>query len=135
MSFTEADYQTFLARGLVARAPQAPRGTPVIPLAQEPEHALQARVRRLALESGWLCYHTHDARRSAPGFPDLVLCRPGGLLFTELKTTTGKLTREQAVWLDVLGRSVPGVEAHLWRPGDWEIIYARLTRPQGGGNV
>ncbi len=131
MSFTEDDYQRFVARGLIAQNGQALPEKPSIALTQTPERAFQASVRRLALQSGFLIYHTHDSRRSDPGFPDLVLCRPGSLIFAELKTATGKLSEEQAVWVDVLCHSIPGVECYVWRPEDWPSITARLTAPMG----
>lgn len=44
------------------------------------EKVFQAQVLDLAHLSGWLCYHTHNSRRSAPGFPDLVLVAARGSL-------------------------------------------------------
>ena len=92
-----------------------------------PEASLLARVRRLAERSGWLVYHTHDSRRSPEGFPDVVLTKPGRLIFAELKSRIGKPTAEQARWLAVLARSIPGVETYLWRPGDWDEIERLLV--------
>lgn len=75
----------------------------------------------------WHCYHTHDSRRSTKGFPDLVLVHPSrGLVFAELKTTTGKVTPEQLTWINELRET--GAEAHLWRPADWPAIEARASR-------
>ena len=37
------------------------------------EKAFQTAVVELAELCGWKVYHTYDSRRSAPGFPDLVL--------------------------------------------------------------
>ena len=37
------------------------------------ESDFQRAVIEMARLHGWLVYHTHDSRRSAPGFPDLVL--------------------------------------------------------------
>lgn len=45
----------------------------------------------------------------------------------EVKTTTGKLRPEQRGWLDALARC-EGVEARLWRPGDWPEITEVLRR-------
>lgn len=115
------------------------------------EAAFQAQVEGLARFYGWRLYHTHDSRRSAAGFPDLVLVRPPELLFVELKTDTGRVRPEQEEWLADLravGDAValmdlseirapwpppddyhrPAVEAHLWRPRDWEALQARLAR-------
>jgi len=71
---------------------------------------------------GYLCYHTHDSRRSNPGFPDL--CMVGKrLIFAELKSEAGKVSAEQLDWLnrlDVIERKSEGVVvARLWRPSDW----------------
>jgi hypothetical protein len=79
------------------------------------ERDLQAAVVDLARTLGFLTYHTHDSRRSQPGFPDLVLCHPrsGALLFAELKDARRKVTPEQDEWLRAL--AVRGV-AFVWRP-------------------
>ena len=65
-----------------------------------------------------LSYHTHDSRRSAGGFPDRVLLRPGWApVFIELKSERGQPTFEQWYWLYRLQES--GAEAYLFRPSDW----------------
>jgi len=92
------------------------------------EAVFQAHVVELAKMSGWKVYHTHDARGSQPGFPDLVLVRESACLFAELKTDRGRLTPEQLGWLDALGRA--GQYAKVWRPGDWEYIEGILTAPR-----
>jgi hypothetical protein len=72
-----------------------------------------------------LSYHTHDSRRSPAGFPDRVYCGPGGVLFRELKTDTGKLTLAQLDWLANLNAA--GLNAGLWRPSDWpSLIWDQL---------
>ena len=67
------------------------------------------------------------------GFPDLVLARPGELVFAELKASGGRLHPDQATWLDVLGRT-GGCNVHVWRPEDWlnGTVEAHL-RPAGYG--
>lgn len=74
-----------------------------------------------------LVYHTHDSRRSAPGFPDLVLVHPehGRVVFAELKAEGRYPIPEQRKWLSALKRC-PGVEVFLWRPRDWESIVETL---------
>lgn len=82
------------------------------------ESQLLAAVRQLAELTSWLCYHTHDSRRSEPGFPDLVLCstRQRRVLFVELKSETGTVTGEQDTWLIALDAC--GFEVAVWRPAD-----------------
>lgn len=82
------------------------------------ERSLQAAVLELAGLLGWATYHTFDSRRSAPGFPDLVLVRPPRIVFAELKAGRGRLSLDQHRWLDLLA-GCPGVEAYLWTPAQW----------------
>jgi len=89
-------------------------------ISQTAEKPFMAQVIKLARLRNWLVYHTHDSRRSASGFPDLVLCRPPRLIFAELKSEKGKPTMEQVAWLDAL--SGCGVEVFCWRPSDLERV-------------
>jgi hypothetical protein len=66
---------------------------------------------------GWRIYHTHDSRRSQPGFPDLVMLRDRVAIFAELKTDRGRLTPEQRDWLEALDQC-DQIKVRLWRPGD-----------------
>lgn len=94
------------------------------------ERDFQAQVLKLARLTGWLCYHTHDSRRSAAGFPDLVLVRPPQIVFAELKSESGKLRPEQEAWLKALAGS-ESVEAALWRPRHWPEIEQTLHKGRG----
>jgi VRR-NUC domain len=96
-----------------------------LPREAEGEKAFLARVQALAGSLGWLTYHTHDSRKSPPGFPDLVLVRDR-VVFAELKTDAGRLTDEQQEWLDRLGAA--GAEVYVWRPRDWRQVRAVLDR-------
>lgn len=95
------------------------------------EDALLAQVRRLAVDLGWLVYHTHDSRRSEAGFPDLVLvnAKQGRTLFRELKRMRGRVSPDQRIWLDAL--QLVGQDAAIWRPDDLleERILAELLPP------
>jgi hypothetical protein len=82
------------------------------------EKQLQQAVYDCARRLGWLSYHVHDARKSTPGFPDLLLLKPPRIIVAELKTTTGKLASWQRIWLDAFER-IPGVEVYVWRPAEW----------------
>lgn len=93
------------------------------------ERAFQQGVLKLARFHGFaLAYHTHDSRRSAPGFPDLVLVNPrtGRVLWRELKTNKGRVSPEQRAWLD--GLASAGQDAGVWRPDDLEsgLVIADL---------
>lgn len=90
------------------------------------EKQFQRQVIQFAALCGWAVYHTHDSRRSQPGFPDLVLAHRarGLLLFAELKTDTGKLTAEQDRWRTLLLQV--GADARVWRPKDWGEVEAML---------
>ncbi len=87
----------------------------------------------LARLTGWRCYHPFDSRRSARGFPDLVLLKPPWLCSAELKTDTGRVTPEQALWLDALSAVADVPETYLWRPRDWDRIVTCLQRRAGAG--
>jgi hypothetical protein len=116
------------AKGLIAPSQQSVSALPPNPT----EKRFQAAVAALARRNGWEPYHTHNSKRSDPGWPDLALCRPPVLLLVELKTNTGRLSKRQRFWLDLL-RRVPGVRVRLWRPSLWAAIVAELTlAPEGG---
>lgn len=62
------------------------------------------------------------------GFPDLVAVRPETagrhrsprVMFVELKTDTGRMSKEQVAWqTDLLAAKS---EAYVWRPRDWDNI-------------
>ena len=89
------------------------------------ERNLQNRILEAAKALGWLTYHTHDSRRSAPGYPDLTLVRSRRLIFAELKSVKGKVTAEQQEWLDRL--SATGAECYTWRPADLQTALTILT--------
>lgn len=94
---------------------------------EESETGFLGRVLALARLYGWTFYHTHDSRKSPEGFPDIVLVRDV-VIFAELKTRVGKLTMQQAVWLEML-RHTGQVEVYLWRPAQWEEVQKRLSAP------
>jgi choline dehydrogenase-like flavoprotein len=87
------------------------------------EKVFMARIISEAKKLDWLVYHTHDARRSEPGFPDLVLVKAGQPVWlVECKTETGRLTQAQTTWLDTLHASAQTIAVDVWRPTDWDTI-------------
>lgn len=61
------------------------------------------------------------ALRGQKGLPDYVAVRDGLLLFAEIKGDRGRLTPDQAEWLEAL-RRVDTVRAELWYPEDLNEI-------------
>lgn len=101
------------------------------------EAKLMAQIERVCHLLGLLAYHTHDSRRSAPGYPDWHIVGRNGSLFRECKTERGRLTTAQKQWLAQLRQA--GHDADVWRPRDWYSgrIYAELIAlahaRRGGG--
>lgn len=87
------------------------------------EQQWQRTVMEAAAALGWLCHHTYDSRRSEPGLPDLFLVRER-VIWAELKTQRGRLSREQADWIAALRAA--GQEVYVWRPSDWGEVEAVL---------
>jgi hypothetical protein len=118
MTYDERGLEGVLARGQVRVVGGMPeRRQPPIS-----ERAFMQAVRREALANNYMFYHTFDSRRSAPGFFDCVLAKPGyPLVLAELKTETGIITIEQKRWYDTVVQAT-GVECYLWRPDDMEDI-------------
>ncbi len=114
----------------------APVPSPVGPVIQpvaagaippESEAQFQAAIVQLAKVLGWgLIYHTYDSRRSAAGFPDLILCRPPRVVALECKRTGGKITTAQEEWIRALSAS--NVEAYIVWPESMPFIASLLQR-------
>lgn len=90
------------------------------------ERDWQRLVVDFATLHGWWTYHTNNSLRSNPGWPDLVLARPGEVLFVELKREDGKVTAAQGRVLELLESA--GCETHVWRPSHEREVFARLAR-------
>ncbi len=88
------------------------------------EKQFMSQVLQLAGLRGWHSYHTHDSRRSVPGFPDLLLIRRERLLVAELKVRKNKVTLEQRAWLELFAGA--GAESYVWRETDWQSIERTL---------
>ena len=135
--WTEKDYQNYLQRRMTEAYPPSARevllSEPVTD-ADTTETRLLQTVRRLAKQHSYICYHTHNSRRSEEGFPDVVLARPPGLtsqgriIFAELKSAHGKLTEAQHLWLDILQHVAETIEVYCWYPADVPMIEEILSR-------
>lgn len=97
---------------------------------EQGRHGLQDRVRQRVVKLGLydLYYHTWNARKSNPGYPDvhILIPNPGGLL-TRMRDVYMELKRQderkyqpsddQIKWLDALS-AIPTNEVYLLRPLD-----------------
>jgi hypothetical protein len=105
----------------------------------ETEATFTRAVLQLAKLRGWRSAHFRPGRvmrggrwtyetpidGDAKGFPDLVLIRGRRLLVAELKSGRGRTTPEQEQWLAAF--RLAGVEAFVWKPGDWPAVEATLA--------
>lgn len=95
-------------------------------LATLTEQQWQRQVLEWAHRAGWRVYHTYDSRRSAGGFPDLVLVKPGyRVIFAELKAENGRISPQQKIWLEELAQC-DGTDVRIWRPSDEREVLATL---------
>ena len=120
MRWTDEEHAAYLKR----QGKPIPVGDDLLIFRDEDE--FQAWVLDLAERNGWLAYHPHDSRKSAAGFPDLVLVKAGVMIAAELKCEDVKtMPLAQTKWLAELS-CVPGVRAVLWQPADCESIIRQL---------
>ena len=88
------------------------------------EKRLQDAITQAARGTGWYVYHTHIAKRSAEGYPDLTMAndRLPRHLWVELKREMkeGRRPTLTSTQVDVLN-ILAGVhqEVYLWLPRDW----------------
>lgn len=97
------------------------------------EARFQSIVVAAAQRAGWMVYHTHDSRRSEPGYPDLHLVHETRHLsmMRELKTEKGRISPTQKRWIAALDGA--GVDVGVWRPMDW--FTERITKQLIGPSV
>lgn len=64
------------------------------------EGSLQAACEVVLKRMGYPYYHAYDARRSNPGWPDLIVMLPAGrVAFIELKNDKGKQSQAQLAFM------------------------------------
>ena len=67
---------------------------------------------------GLLVFHAYDGFRvTEPGFVDLVICGPHGVIFAELKVKGGLLRVAQARWRR--GLKAAGADYRVYTEDDW----------------
>jgi len=95
------------------------------------ESDFQSAVIALAKQYGWRVYHVPDSRRvTDKGFPDLTLLHKeqGRVIFAELKSEKGRVTKDQMLWL--AGLQTSGAEVAVWRPEHLEKVIPRMLQPK-----
>ena len=100
------------------------------------EAEFQRQVIDIAIWHGWLIDHTPPMRSAKgaiftgglTGKTDLVLfsLQGKGIIYAELKSETGKLSKAQAVFRNLI--IINGGEYYLWKPSDLPAIVERLSR-------
>ena len=108
---------------------------PILPdaLAAITEADFQATVRELAELYGWTVFGTWNSKHSPAGEPDLRMVHPEWrrMIWAELKTETGELSRTQEDALRILARARQ--EWYLWRPRHMDEIEQVLSRRRKWG--
>lgn len=89
------------------------------------EKQFMAQIVQLARLCGWLVYHTHDSRRSEPGFPDLLMLKDGRIVVFECKVGKNKLTADQERWM-LAFREVENCTMFVVYPDSWPLIKTLL---------
>lgn len=84
------------------------------------QDGLVAAARRL----NYLVYFTWKSIHSPAGFPDLVICGHGKMIFIECKSAKGKPSEPQQEWLRTLREA--GQEAFVVTPAEYDLVLADL---------
>jgi hypothetical protein len=101
------------------------------------EESFQRTVIELATRLGWLVHAERKAQskkgwrtpiQGDKGFPDIVFSHKvrKSTFVAELKSNTGVTSSEQKFWINRLKEA--GIEVHIWKPKDFELIKERLNR-------
>ncbi len=93
------------------------------------EAQFQRIVRAELTRQGFVVWVFPIMKRTMAGVPDLTFWhpdRPGVLHAWELKRERGRIRPEQAVAIAHLA-TVPGIDARIVRPSEWEALRDGLT--------
>ena len=71
-------------------------------------------------------YHATPVAADGEGWPDLVMVGNGRVIYAELKSEKGVVSKGQEDWLR--GLEDAGVECYTWRPSMWEELKGILER-------
>ena len=100
------------------------------------ERAFQYQLEMLLEANKWVWKHDLKGRlpngrmmtlvRGWAGFPDLIAVRDRRVVCIEVKSTIGRLSEKQRIWLELLEKA--GVECYVWKPADLEEARRVLQR-------
>jgi VRR-NUC domain len=91
------------------------------------EAPFQRQIIDLAILCGYKAYHSWSSLHSSPGFPDLLLCKPGKrILLFEVKRQKGRVSIAQREWIAWLRAA--GIYVRVIRPSDWPLVVRLLTQ-------
>jgi hypothetical protein len=93
MTLTSAQFAEMLARVSRNKQREAIAGN-----AEDKERDLHEKIFAECRRRGWVVFHGSMAERThrTAGEPDFIIAKPGGTLYVEAKSRTGKLTPAQA---------------------------------------
>lgn len=96
------------------------------------ETEFQQRLIETAQLYGWKVVHYRKSRHQSGkwatavqgdnGGQDIILAKNGLVILAELKKDRGSQTNEQKEW-----EAAAGAHARVWRPRDWDAIFAELS--------
>jgi hypothetical protein len=124
----ELEKQILSTPGISVTTVNLPDAAPALPDWRD-EKAFMADVIRYAKQQGWRCYHTHNSRKSEPGFFDLVMVRGCRLVFAELKANS-EWTPAQREWYGAMCAVAAmnvNIDVFVWYPSDWPQIQKVLA--------
>jgi hypothetical protein len=79
---------------------------------------LQQNIADLANINGWKVQFWWRSFHSAPGFLDMVICRPPRLIMAEIKIPPDKVKPDQQEWIDIW-KQMSNIEVYVWTPKEW----------------
>lgn len=93
------EYQAWNIEYQASLKPPAPPGStlPEEKADSGPESELQSKIIKWSLDKGYPVFHDRSRKKNIPGWPDLTICLPKGIvLFLELKSAKGIMRKEQS---------------------------------------
>jgi hypothetical protein len=120
--------QAAIANGLIdpaALGQSVPPGTPAEVYDSWDHKEFDHRVKQVAVENGWLTYHTNNSRKSEAGYPDWTFVKDR-VIWMELKVHPDKPSAAQEEWIEAL--QAAGQWVFVFYPEDFKTIVELLNQ-------